>query len=124
MSRAPWLLHVLAAVLLAVVGAVSGAAAVLLHGNGWWALLLAYAAACCVLVALPPGWWARLPFAAGWVLALAYCMTPRPEGDFLIADGPKGYVLLLLGLVVGGWGVVSLSSGRRVRDLPDVGPSS
>ena len=30
----------------------------------------------------------------------------------------------LLGLVIAGWGVVSLAGGRAVRDLPDVGKSS
>jgi hypothetical protein len=118
------LLRVLLALLLTLVGAASGAAAVLLHGDGWWALLLAHAAAFTTLVALPPGWWARPPFAFGWALALGYAVTPRPEGDFLIAEGVGGYVLLLLGLVIAGWGVVSLAGGRAVRDLPDVGKSS
>jgi hypothetical protein len=35
-----------------------------------------------------------VPFALGWVAMIGYLSMPRPEGDFVIADGLAGYVLL------------------------------
>lgn len=98
------------ALLLLVVGAVTGMAAVLLH-TYWWGLVLGLAATLATAMALPGAWWGRLPFALGWVVALGYALVQRPEGDFLVADGGAGYVLLVAGLVLGVWGAVGLRRG-------------
>ena len=83
--------------LLLGVGAATGAAAVAVH-QLWWGLALAAAAVTATVLALPRGWWTRLPFALGFVAVLAVAMTPRPEGDYLIPGNARGYVLLAVGL--------------------------
>lgn len=86
-------------VLLLGVGAVAGVAAVAVHQR-WWGLLLAVAAVIATAVALPRGWWTRLPFALGFLVPLGLAMTPRGEGDYLVPGNTRGYVLLGLGVVV------------------------
>jgi len=87
------LARVAALVALLALGALTAVASVALH-QLWWGLLLAVAAPAAVLAALPPGWWARLPFAVGWIAMVGYLTVPRPEGDYVIGDGLAGYVLL------------------------------
>ena len=103
----PVLARVAAAVALLLLGAATGIASVALHQR-WWGLLLGVAASLATAVALPPGWWGRLPFSAGWIAMLGYLMMPRPEGDFLVADGIEGYVLLAAGMVLVVSAVVTL----------------
>jgi hypothetical protein len=95
------------AVLLLVGGAAVGTASVLVHAYAW-GLGLAAVAAAATLVALPPGWWRRLPFALGWCLALAVLSTIRPGGDILVPSTLDGYLLLGLGVAVLLGGVVGL----------------
>ena len=92
---------------LLVLGAVTGVASVALHQHGW-GLLLGVLAPAATLAALPPGWWSRLPFALGWVAMIGYLTMPRPEGDFVIADGTAGYVLLVAACVFLVAGLVTL----------------
>lgn len=92
---------------LLLLGAATGIASVALHQR-WWGLLLGVAAPLATAVALPPGWWARVPFAAGWVAMIGYLMMPRPEGDFVVADGVEGYVLLAVAMVLIVSGLVTL----------------
>ena len=92
-------MRVLAAVLLALLGAVTGVAAVAVHQR-WWSLALAVAAIGSVVVALPRGWWSRLAFAVGLAVVLGLAMTPRGEGDYLIPANGRGYTLLAVGLLV------------------------
>lgn len=105
-----------AAPLLLVLGAGSGVAAVLLHAR-WWGLPLAVAAVATTLVALPPGWWSRVPFALGWVAALGWAVVPRPEGDFLLATTVRAYLLLGTGVLVGAWAIGTLP--RRAGRAPE-----
>lgn len=84
---------------------------VLLHGYPW-GLLLGLAATAAVLVALPGGWWSRLPFALGWVAALVVLTLERSEGDYLVASDTSGYAVLVAGAVVLGAGFVGLLPRR------------
>ena len=99
-------------VLLLVVGAVTGVAAVAVHQR-WWGLALVVAAVTATLLALPRGWWSRLPFALGFVALLGLAMTPRGEGDYLVPGNTRGYVLL-------GVGILALVTA--VASLPRPGP--
>ena len=108
-------LRVLTAAGLLAVGAVSGMAAVLVHAR-WWGVPLVVAAVVATLVALPGGWWSRVAFSAGWVVALGYALVPRPEGDFLLAATLRGYLLLGTSLVVVVWAIATLPRRARVRE--------
>ena len=52
-------------------------------------------------------------YVAGWLAVLAVAVIGRPEGDFVIANDVRGWAMLLggLGLVV--FGLVSLAVSRR-----------
>ncbi len=71
----------------------------LLHGY-WWGLLLGIATTGAWLVAIPGGWWLRLPFAVGWGAAVLALSAERSEGDYLVATDARGYVLLGTGVAV------------------------
>ncbi|WP_244931909.1 hypothetical protein [Nocardioides sp. W7] len=88
-------------------GVVTAVGSVALH-QLWWGLVLAVAAPAATLMALPPGWWVRLPFALGWVATVGYLTVPRPEGDYVIADGAAGYVLLAAAMAFLVSGLVTL----------------
>lgn len=100
-------MRVLVALACLILGAAVGLGTVALHGYGW-GLGLGIAATAASLVALPGGWWRRLPFALGWTAALGVASVPRPEGDYLIASDASGYLLLATGAVVLGAGFVGL----------------
>lgn len=89
---------VLLLVLMLGVGAVTGVAAVAVHQR-WWSLALVVAAVTATVLALPRGWWTRLPFALGFVALLGLAMTPRAEGDYLVPGNARGYVLLGVGVL-------------------------
>ncbi len=74
-------------------GMVVGLSAVALHQR-WWGLPLAIAATATTAYALRPGWWARLPFAFGWVAMVGYLALPRSDGGYAIASDAPGYLLL------------------------------
>lgn len=84
---------------LLVAGAVVGAASTLAHGRTW-GLLLALVATAATAVALPPGWHTRSAFALGWVVVVLYGTRPTDSGGYLVAGDVRGYLLLLLGLVL------------------------
>lgn len=89
----------LRALALLLVGALSGIAAVALHGR-WWGFALATVAVLATLAALGPGWSTRVPFALGFGLVVLRLAVSRPEGDFLIAGDTRGYLVMVLSLVV------------------------
>ncbi len=107
-------MRVLLALALLIVGAATAVAAVAVH-HRWWGLALAAAAVVAVLVAVGPGWATRLPFAAGFGLVLLRLAVARPEGDYVVAAEPQGYLLLLLGLVVVAAAIATLPRPGRVR---------
>ena len=108
-------IRALLAVALLVVGAASGLAAVAVHGR-WWGLALATTAVLATLWALGAGWATRLPFAAGFGLVVLRLAVSRPEGDFLVAGDARGYLLLLLTLLVVATAVATLPRpGERRR---------
>jgi hypothetical protein len=76
-----------------VLGVVVGLSSVALHQR-WWGLLIAIPATAAEAYALPRGWWARMPFAVGWVAMVGYLALPRDEGDYAIAGDAQGYTLL------------------------------
>jgi hypothetical protein len=88
-------------------GVVVGCAAVLLHSY-WWGLLVGILATAALMVAIPGGWWRRLPFALGWVAVVLLLAGERSEGDVLVAQTTSGYLLLGAGVGVLLAGVVGL----------------
>jgi hypothetical protein len=101
-------------------GAMVGVSATWTHGR-WWALALGAAATLAAELAVPRGG-LRLMYAAGWVLASAYFLLARPEGDFVVASDAIGYTFLGLGLLVLVLAVVSVPPRRRLPGGP--GPSA
>ncbi|WP_300403488.1 hypothetical protein [Nocardioides sp.] len=95
------------ALVLLVGGALVGTAATLVHGLGV-GMALTLVATLTAVLALPPGWWSRLPFSLGWLLVVFYFSNPRPEGDYLVAGDTEGYVLLGLGMVTVFFSIVTL----------------
>ncbi len=86
-------MRVLAAAGLLAVGAGTGLAGVALH-DLTWGLALTVAATAFALLALPAGWWTRLPFALGWTLMVAWLVPTRPEGDYALGQDWQGYTML------------------------------
>lgn len=99
----------------ALLGAVESLCTVALHAYGW-GMLLGLATVAATTLALPAGWWARLPFALGWVGLLAVVVPERPEGDYVVAGDGSGYLLLFAGMGVLGVAVATLRSRRRAAD--------
>lgn len=98
-----------------VLGAGVSLCAVALHGYAW-GIVLSLATTAAVLVALPGTWWARLPFALGWVGLLVMVTPERPEGDYLVGGNWSGYLLLGAGLAVFGAGIAVLLPPRRAGE--------
>ncbi|MDZ5621804.1 hypothetical protein SFC88_13240 [Nocardioides sp. HM23] len=95
------------AVLALAGGAVVGVCVVALHAY-WWGLLVGFLTTVALLVAIPGGWWRRLPFALGWSAAVVVLTVQRPEGDYLVEQSANGYLLLGAGVGVLLGGVVGL----------------
>lgn len=95
-------------------GFVVGVAAVAVHASAW-GLPLGAVATLAALLALPPGLWSRVAYAAGWLVALGLAMVPRPEGDYAVASDVAGYILIGVGfvLLVGALATLPLWSRRR-----------
>ncbi|GAB2764504.1 hypothetical protein GCM10027020_15850 [Nocardioides salsibiostraticola] len=84
-------------VLLLPGGATIGTAATLVHDTVW-GLPLAIISVIVTVRALPAGG-PRVGFALGWSAAVGAFTVPRPSGDYLVAGGVTGYLLLLTALV-------------------------
>lgn len=100
-----------AALALLVVGAGTALATVAVHELAW-GLPLAVAATAATLVALPPGWWSRLPFTLGWTAFVGWVVDPRPEGDYAISSDWRGYLVVGLALVLLVIGIATLPRPR------------
>lgn len=107
-------MRLLAALGLFVVGALAGVATIALHSEAW-ALGLGTAGTLAGVLAAPAGL-RRCGYAVGWLLPLALAVRGRPEGDFLVADGTAGYLLVGLGLVVLCLTTATLPPLRRHHD--------
>ena len=121
-------LRIPVAVLSLAGGMVVGAASTVVHGLGA-GLVLGMLATLASVLALPPGWWARLPFAAGWLGVALYFSNPRPEGDYLVAGDGSGYALLGTGMAIVAFGIVTVRPPRpapreRVAAADDAGSVS
>jgi hypothetical protein len=103
-----------------VLGLVVGLSSVALH-HYWWGLLLAIAASATTAYALPARWWARLPFAIGWVAMPGYLALPRDGGGFAIAGEVQGYALLGFAVALLVAAMVTLPN-RRGSPIPDEPP--
>lgn len=113
-----------AAVGLLAVGAGTALATVAVH-ELWWGLPLALVATAAALVALPAGWWARLPFALGWTAFVGWVVTPRPEGDYAISSDWRGYTVVGVALLLLVIGIATLPRPvRRTRPTPAREPES
>lgn len=95
------------AVLALLAGGVVGGCVLLVHGY-WWGLVLGIATTGAWLVAVPGGWWLRLPFAVGWDVAVLALSVERSEGDYLVASDVPGHVLLGTGVAVLIGGIIGL----------------
>ncbi len=116
-------LRVPIAVLALAGGVLVGAAATVVHGLSA-GLALGLLATLASVLALPPGWWARLPFAAGWLGVVFYFSNPRAEGDYLVAGNGVGYLLLGTGMAIVAFAIITLrpasaGSPGRVGGLED-----
>lgn len=101
------------AVVLAVVGAVTGVAAIALHTRGWGFAFVAVATLT-ALLALPAGWSTRVALALGWeVPVLRAGLAEGPGGDVVVSGDLAGYALLVLALVVALAAVLTLPTRRR-----------
>jgi hypothetical protein len=99
-----------------VLGVTAGVAAVVVHTEAWgWPL--GVAAAVATARALPPTWWARLPFCWAWGGTVLWLSASRPEGDYLVSSDLPGYGLLVVAVVLAVLGSVGAIRGRA-RSLP------
>lgn len=111
-------MNVLAAAAIFVLGLVVGLSSAALH-HYWWGLLLAIVATTTTAYALPPGWWARMPFSFGWVAMIGYLAVPRDEGGYVIAGDLQGYSLLGFALALAVAAMVTLPPLRRGDPVAD-----
>ncbi len=109
----PLLRRLAVAVGLLAAGCATGTSLAVLHP---WppALVGGLVAGLLALVALPPGWWSRLAFGAGWVLAVTVLTLGRPEGDHVLTSDVSSYAVLATTLFVSVVAVATLPGpGRR-----------
>jgi hypothetical protein len=105
-------MRVVAALGLLLAGAATSIATVALH-ELVWGLVLAVVATSVTVLALPPGWWSRLSFVAGYIAMLGWLTVPRSEGDYLISQDWQGYAVLGFGMVLLVVGVSTLPRPTR-----------
>ncbi|MGA8846201.1 MAG: hypothetical protein WB471_06260 [Nocardioides sp.] len=98
-------------------GVLVGAASAVVHGLGL-GLVLSLVATLALVLALPAGWWARLPFGVGWLGVVFYLSNPRPEGDYLIASNGFGYTLLGTGMAIVAFGIITVRPRRPAPSEP------
>ncbi|NYG56698.1 hypothetical protein [Nocardioides perillae] len=104
---------------LVLLGVGTGIATLAVHSRAW-GLPLAVLATLAALLAVRPGLATRLPLALGWVLPVALAFVGRPEGDFVLVNGPAGYAVLLLAAVVlaVALGTLGAGRGRAISERP------
>ena len=76
-----------------------------------------------VLTTYAVAWWllrsghprTATTYVAGWLAVFALALLGRPEGDFALAQDPKGLLLMVAGLGLVAFGVAGLP-GRRHSD--------
>ncbi|MEO5853949.1 MAG: hypothetical protein ABIQ15_15690 [Nocardioides sp.] len=109
------LLRLVLTVALALGGAATAVAGIAVHSEPWgWPL--AVLAPTAAALALPRGWWSRLPWCVAWSGVVLTSASSRPEGDYVISADVSGYGLLavaLAGLVLG---LVGLTPRRARAD--------
>lgn len=104
-------------VLCALLGAVTSVATVAVHQRTW-GLVLAVAAVVATTVAIPAGWFTRLPFGLGYAVVLGLAVMPTAGGDVLVPANGKGYALLGLGFVLVLASVATLPRPTRSPTIP------
>lgn len=105
---------------LLTLGALNAVPAVLVHQR-WWGLALGLLAGTAAIAALPPRWWLRPAFAAGWMAMVTAAVLRRPEGDYLVPANLAGYAVLGGSMVLLLASLVTLPPPRR--RLADQGDS-
>lgn len=116
-------LRVLEGLLLALLGAGVAVAGVVAH-ELWWGLPLTTASLVACFVWVGRGWLTRLPLAAGFVAVVLVAVPTRSEGDFLVSTSPRGYLFLLLTLLLVVAALVTLPRPRRVPAPETVGETT
>jgi hypothetical protein len=105
-------LRVLGWALTAAAGALASVATVAVHDKSWAWWCLAVGAPVATALALRPGGF-RASFVAGWLLVLFLAVLGRPEGDFAVSATPRGYGLLLAGMLLLALAVATVRGPRR-----------
>lgn len=105
---------------LLLVGAATAVAALAVH-TLWWGLPLVTVGLAAALVAVGRGWLTRLPLALGFVAVVAVALPQRAEGDYVVASGTPGTLLLLVALLTLLAALVTLPGPRRVAESAGVG---
>lgn len=96
-------------------GAASGLASVTVHDRSWLWFLLAVSAPVAITVAVA-SLLLRFAFVAGWFAVLMLAVLGRPEGDYAVGGGVRGYSLLVFGLLLLAAPVATIR--RPVRAAP------
>ena len=102
------------AVVAALIGAATAVAALAVHRSGPAWLVLAVAASVAVAWGLRSTGTPRLgaAYCVGWLVVLGFALGGRPEGDYVLAGDPAGYVMMATGFALVVLGITSLGRGR------------
>ncbi|MEZ5098001.1 MAG: hypothetical protein R2731_19135 [Nocardioides sp.] len=105
-----------------VSGATLAVLTVALHDR-WWGWLLGVATSAAAALALPPGWWTRLPLTLGWSAMAGWLAAPHDGGDYLVSADLPGYLLLAVAVALPVAGLVTAVAPPEQPRLPGDPPS-
>ncbi|WP_156388494.1 MULTISPECIES: hypothetical protein [unclassified Nocardioides] len=109
------ILLVAVVIVAALIGGGTAIASVLVHEKSWAWLALALAAPLSATWALSAGW-LRSGFGLGWLAMVFLLLQTRPEGDYVVLSSARGYGLLVGGLAMLVFVIVTLPVRRRTDE--------